>query len=196
MRIIAGTYRGRLLLPPASDTTRPITDRVKQSLFDILAPVIEGARVYDCFAGTGSMGLESLSRGAIHATFFEQDRSARQRLNDNISTLNVKAHSTIIPGSLFDYFKRQTSTTVKVDLVFFDPPYRMILEIPDTLRQSIDVIASGHLAESGSLILRHDASHVITVPALHLYDERTYGGMTLKFYRLPTKPSEKGIESG
>ena len=71
MRIIAGEFRGRKLLPPEGDVTRPITDRVKQSLFDILAPRIDGARVYDCFAGTGSMGLECLSRGAEHATFFE-----------------------------------------------------------------------------------------------------------------------------
>src|SRR5215213_3035850 len=76
VRIIAGEFRGRRLLPPESDATRPITDRVKQSLFDILAPVVEDAVVYDCFAGTGSMGLECLSRGARHATFFEADPSA------------------------------------------------------------------------------------------------------------------------
>jgi len=64
MRIIAGQFRGRKLLPPTTDATRPVTDRVKQSVFDILTPFIEGAEVYDCFAGTGSMGLESLSRGA------------------------------------------------------------------------------------------------------------------------------------
>src|SRR5687768_6336297 len=84
MRIIAGEFRGRRLLPPeGTDVTLPITDRVKQSLFDILAPRIEGARVYDLFAGTGSMGLECLSRGAAHATFFEADRSAVQRLQKN-----------------------------------------------------------------------------------------------------------------
>jgi 16S rRNA (guanine966-N2)-methyltransferase len=80
MRIIAGEFRGRKLLAPESDTTRPITDRAKQSLFDILSPRIDGARVLDLFAGTGSMGLECLSRGASHATFFEADRSAVTRL--------------------------------------------------------------------------------------------------------------------
>ena len=68
MRIIAGEFRGRKLLPPeGDDVTRPITDRVKQSLFDILGPLLPDTRVYDCFAGTGSMGLESLSRGAAEA---------------------------------------------------------------------------------------------------------------------------------
>ena len=66
MRIIAGEFGGRKLLPPVGEVTRPITDRAKQSLFDILTPLIEGARVYDCFAGTGSMGLECLSRGAAY----------------------------------------------------------------------------------------------------------------------------------
>src|SRR5205809_4215568 len=89
MRIIAGEFRGRKLLPPEGDATRPITDRVKQSLFDILTPHIEGARVYDLFAGTGSMGLECLSRGASYATFFESDRSALERLNKNIATLKL-----------------------------------------------------------------------------------------------------------
>src|SRR3954463_10464834 len=84
MRIIAGEFRGRKLLAPEGDITRPITDRVKQSLFDILTPEIEGAKVYDLFAGTGSMGLECLSRGAKHSTFFESDRSAVTRLKKNI----------------------------------------------------------------------------------------------------------------
>src|SRR5215218_1934949 len=101
MRIIAGEFRGRRLLPPETEATRPITDRVKQSLFDILAPLLPDARVYDCFAGTGSMGLESLSRGASHATFFETDRSAAGRLRRNIETLKVQDQSTVVTQDLF-----------------------------------------------------------------------------------------------
>ena len=89
MRIIAGEFRGRKLLPPQGQQTRPITDRVKQSLFDILAPSIEGAVVFDCFAGTGSLGLEALSRGASRAVFFERDRSAVRLLQENIRALGV-----------------------------------------------------------------------------------------------------------
>jgi 16S rRNA (guanine966-N2)-methyltransferase len=106
MRIIAGEFRGRQILAPESDTTRPITDRVKQSLFDILTPRIEDARVYDCFCGTGSMGLECLSRGARHATFFDADRSALLRLQKNIDTLKVADRSTIHRGDLFKWFDR------------------------------------------------------------------------------------------
>src|SRR3954464_9310084 len=104
MRIIAGEFRGRKLLPPEGTTTRPVTDRVKQSLFDILSPLLPGARVYDCFAGTGSMGLESLSRGAERAAFFEKDPSALKRLRQNIETLGVTDRSIVIAGDLFKWF--------------------------------------------------------------------------------------------
>src|SRR5438477_3570124 len=97
MRIIAGQFKSRLILGPEDDrTTRPITDRVKQSLFDIVTPLLDDAIVYDCFAGTGSMGLESLSRGAKRAFFFESDRSALARLKKNIQSLNVENSSTIM----------------------------------------------------------------------------------------------------
>src|SRR3954471_19171067 len=101
MRIIAGEFRGRKLLAPESDTTRPITDRAKQSLFDVLAPQIPDAVVFDCFAGTGSMGLECLSRGASRVLFFERDRSAVTRLRSNIQALGVIERSTIVAGDIF-----------------------------------------------------------------------------------------------
>ena len=107
MRIIAGEFRGRKLLPPDGDATRPITDRVKQSLFDILNPKIEGSVVLDVFAGTGSMGLECLSRGARQASFFEKDRSAVERLNRNLQTLNLaKPRAWVYPLDIFDWFNR------------------------------------------------------------------------------------------
>ena len=87
MRIIAGRHRGRRLIAPEGDVTRPVTDRVKQSLFDVLAPRIAGARVYDCFAGTGSMGLEALSRGATRAVFVERKGSNVALIRRNVARL-------------------------------------------------------------------------------------------------------------
>src|SRR6476646_5480100 len=98
MRIISGEFRGRKLLPPEGDVTRPITDRVKQSLFDILTPLIPDAVVYDCFAGTGSMGLECLSRGSAAVTFFEADRSAIARLKQNIAAVDAQVRSRVVTG--------------------------------------------------------------------------------------------------
>src|ERR1700683_4864300 len=120
MRIIAGEFRGRKLLPPEGNVTRPITDRAKQSLFDVLWPRLEGAIVYDCFAGTGSMGLECLSRGCQAMTFFEADRSALTRLRRNIETLAVANRSKVVAGDIFKWFKSAPPPTSEADLIFLD----------------------------------------------------------------------------
>jgi 16S rRNA G966 N2-methylase RsmD len=105
MRVIAGEFRGRQLLPPEGETTRPITDRVKQSLFDILTPRLDGAIVWDLFAGTGSLGLESLSRGARQALFFETDRGAVARLRRNIEVLRLGRDRAVVqPTDVFRWF--------------------------------------------------------------------------------------------
>src|SRR5438876_624657 len=129
MRIIAGEFRGRKLLPPEGEQTRPITDRVKQSVFDILSPYIEDSLVYDCFAGTGSMGLECLSRSAQRSIFFEADRSAMALLKRNITTLGLQSQSEVVVGDLFRWFQTGRPTA-RARLVFLDPPYRFLTECP------------------------------------------------------------------
>lgn len=182
MRIIAGTHRGRQLLAPANDATRPITDRVKQSLFDVLAPRIDGARVLDVFAGTGSMGLESLSRGASHATFFESDRSAVKLLRQNIEALGFADQSTVIPLDLFKWFNgHHGSGNQRADLIFLDPPYRFLTERSDELRTLAGRLAAYHLAPDAFLLFRHDAADALDLPAMVRHDERTYGSMSIEF---------------
>lgn len=195
MRIIAGQLGGRLILPPIGDVTRPITDRVKQSLFDILAPRIEGAIVYDLFAGTGSLGLESISRGAKEAIFFEADRSALARLNQNILSLRVAEQSRIISGDLFRWFDRATSRPGEVsadqrvqsraagpaDLVFLDPPYRFLTDRPDELLQLALHLAHAHLRQGAMLVFRHDSNDELELPHFRCIDQRDYGGMRLEF---------------
>jgi 16S rRNA (guanine966-N2)-methyltransferase len=183
MRIIAGEFRGRRLLGPAGTHTRPITDRVKQSLFDILGPDIPGSRVYDCFAGTGSMGLECLSRGAQHVTFFESERSAALRLKRNIETLNVHPRTKVITQDLFAWFSHSAASAEPVDLIFLDPPYRFLRERPDALVRLAEQVAGIHLA-GGSLIFRHDASDRLELPPLVRYDQREYGGMAIELLRV------------
>ena len=189
MRIIAGEFRGRRLLPPEGDVTRPVTDRVKQSLFDILAPVVDGAHVYDCFAGTGSMGLECLSRGAGHVTFFEADRSAQQRLKKNIAALGVAGRSTTVAGDLFRWCQA-TKPPRRADLIFLDPPYRFLRERPDDLRRVASTIAADHLAPGGTVIFRHDARDALDLPPLVTTDRREYGGMVLEFLSGPSAPAQ------
>jgi 16S rRNA (guanine966-N2)-methyltransferase len=180
MRIIAGEFRGRKLLPPEREITRPVTDRVKQSLFDILTPYLEGAIVYDCFAGTGSMGLECLSRGAKQVTFFEADRSAATRLKKNIETLKVTDQTSIVGGDLFKWFTSHANGNA--DLIFLDPPYRFLKTQPADLL-ALAARFGQHLNPQGIVIFRHDAADTLALPPLQVADLRTYGSMTLEFLR-------------
>jgi len=181
MRIIAGEFRSRKLLAPATDATRPVTDRVKQSLFDVLTPHLDAARVYDCFAGTGSMGLECLSRGAAHATFFEADRSAAALLRKNIAALDVNDRTTVVDRDLFKWFETSAAKG-DVHLVFLDPPYRFLRERAEDLRRVASRLGE-HLGEAGIVIFRHDAADALDLPPFATFDRRDYGGMTIELMR-------------
>jgi 16S rRNA (guanine966-N2)-methyltransferase len=183
MRIIAGEFRSRQILAPATDATRPITDRAKQSLFDILAPLVEGANVYDCFSGTGSMGLECLSRGAVRATFFEADRSAAGLLRKNISALGVAARSIVVDRDLFKWFDSAPAAKPKIDLIFLDPPYRFLVERPGDLQRLAGKMVTNHLAPGASIVFRHDAKDALDLPPLIATDRRDYGGMAIELLR-------------
>ncbi len=122
MRVIAGTARGRTLVAPSGHTVRPTADRVRQATFNALdsRDAIVGARVLDLFAGTGAMGIEALSRGALHCTFVEKDRIALAVIRTNIEALGLESHATVI-GSDVSRFVR---TPVRnIDLALVDPPY-------------------------------------------------------------------------
>lgn len=183
MRIIAGGFRGRKLLGPVTDLTRPVTDRVKQSIFDILTPLLAGAVVYDCFAGTGSMGLECLSRGAARVTFFETDRSAAARLRSNIQTLGVERRSTIIAADVFKHLHNPPLTD-SATLAFLDPPYRFLRERSQDLQQLAIDLSRRHLAAGATVVFRHDARDELPLPPLDRYDARTYGRITVEFLRV------------
>ena len=194
MRIIAGEFRGRKLLPPEGEVTRPITDRVKQSLFDILAPRMPDAVVYDVFAGTGSMGLESLSRGAARAVFFEADRSAVARLRKNLATLGIpRERFGVESHDLFKVFNGWEAATCSgvapADIVFLDPPYRFLRERPDDLRRLARQLAEKRLRADGVVVFRHDAKDALDLPPLRETDRREYGGMTIELLGMPTEPT-------
>lgn len=188
MRIIAGEFGGRKLLAPPSDATRPITDRAKQSLFDVLAPDIPDALVYDCFAGTGSMGLECLSRGAKFCTFFEAHRPTVARLNQNIVALGVGERSRILPGDLFKWFNLSTvrpATTEAsgADIVFLDPPYRFLRDHSDEILQLALHLTHNHLRPDAIVVFRHDGNDELALPKLNRFDLREYGDMTIELLK-------------
>jgi 16S rRNA (guanine966-N2)-methyltransferase len=180
MRIIAGTHRGRKLLAPENHDTRPITDRVKQSLFDVLTPRMEGARVLDIFAGTGSMGLESLSRGASHATFIESGRSALKLLRQNIDAFGFADRSLIVPVDVFKWRPMQGAEGT-ADIIFLDPPYRFLHEKADALQALAGTLAL-QLNSDGIVLFRHDAADALPLQSLQLADRREYGSMVIEVF--------------
>ncbi|MGD0388565.1 MAG: 16S rRNA (guanine(966)-N(2))-methyltransferase RsmD [Tepidisphaeraceae bacterium] len=181
MRIIAGQFRGRKLLGPDTNLTRPITDRAKQSVFDALAPDLPGAIVYDLFAGTGSLGLESLSRGCKHATFFESDPSALTLLQKNIATLAVSDRARVVRGDLFAWFASSAKPAHSADLIFLDPPYRFLTDRPAELQTLAEKVVSAHLSPTGQILFRHDRRDALELPMLRRTNIRDYGSMRVEF---------------
>ncbi|HEY1921569.1 MAG TPA: 16S rRNA (guanine(966)-N(2))-methyltransferase RsmD [Tepidisphaeraceae bacterium] len=185
MRIIAGEFRSRTLLAPTGVITRPITDRVKQSVFDIVNPWLENAVIYDLFAGTGSLGLECLSRGAISATFFESDPSALDHLQKNIANLSVQPRSKIVKTDIFKWFATAPKPQRPADVIFLDPPYAFLKSRPDDLKTLSAQIATTHLAPKGLVVFRHDIADNLDLPPLQQLDIRDYGSMRVQFLTHP-----------
>ena len=98
MRVIGGEFRSRRLKSIPGDATRPTPDRLRETLFDILAPRIEGAIFVDAYAGTGAVGIEALSRGAAHAYFLERNRAALETIRENLAALGLEARATVVAG--------------------------------------------------------------------------------------------------
>lgn len=155
MRIIAGEFRRRLLkTPPDDSVTRPIPDRVKESVFGLLRGHFEGANVLDAFAGTGAIGLEAVSRGAAHCVLVEQDRHVASILKQNIETLGVQDRCELVVGdalgaSVLARCRRPLT------LAFFDPPYPL-LEQPVGFRRVFAQVAAAVclLSDDGFAVVR------------------------------------------
>jgi 16S rRNA (guanine966-N2)-methyltransferase len=119
LRIIAGTLRGSRIAVPESEALRPTADRIRETLFNWLAPIIEGARCLDLFAGTGALGIEAISRGAGACTFVESDRALARLLAENLARLKV-ANARIVEN---DALAMLAGTPQPFDIVFLDPPF-------------------------------------------------------------------------
>jgi 16S rRNA (guanine966-N2)-methyltransferase len=155
MRIIAGKFKGRRLSAPTWPALRPTSDKLRETLFNVIAPRIEGARFLDGYAGTGGVGLEALSRGAAHVTFVERDPRACRLIAENIERCGVSGGYTIVRGALAEAARRSKGELGAFDLVFLDPPY----DDPDI--EAAIRIALGWLTPSGLLIVEHAAREAI-----------------------------------
>jgi 16S rRNA (guanine966-N2)-methyltransferase len=147
-RIIGGEWRGRRFQVPSGSGVRPTPDRVRETVFNWLAPVIEGARCLDLYAGSGALGLEALSRGAAHVTFVDYSPAVARQLAANLEIL-ASARGTVACMDAMSFLAGKASP---FDVVFLDPPYRRGL-----LAHALALLERGWLAAGASLYLEHEA---------------------------------------
>jgi 16S rRNA (guanine(966)-N(2))-methyltransferase RsmD len=190
MRIIGGEFRGRRLVVPGGGGTRPTPDRVREALFAVLGPMTEGARVAELFGGTGSLGLESLSRGAERAVFFETARGALKCLSRNIETLGVADRVTVFRRSAFDAPK-VLGGGPPLDLVFCDPPHRL-LDDGRTRRRLERVLETLPLDPRALVLIEHRTGALgdFGPVGLTLEELRSWGSTGMAFYRPDASESQ------
>ena len=159
MRVIAGQLKGRRLKTPSFEGLRPTSDKLRETLFNILSPRIEGARVLDGFAGTGAVGIEALSRGASHVTFVERDRRAVALIEANLALCAVEGGYTIESGDVASVLGR-LPRQYEYDLVLLDPPYDAD---PDMMTTAL-AAAARRVAEGGLIVLERARRREVEVP--------------------------------
>ena len=194
MRIIAGEHRGRRIAAPEGERTRPMLDRVREALFDTLGARVEGAQVLDLFAGSGSLALEALSRGAERAVLLERNPTALDALAGNIEDLGLAERAWVVRGSALDPKlwrpaprKGRPELRERYEIVFFDPPYPQ-LEDPRTrpeLLRTVDELLTSRVAPGGVLVFHVPArgTEWVRLQAPCSRDTRVYGTSALLYFK-------------
>jgi 16S rRNA (guanine966-N2)-methyltransferase len=175
VRVIAGRYGGRRLQAPPGTATRPTSDRVREALFSILGARVAGARVLDLFAGSGALGLESLSRGAASVTFVERAPAALRALRANVAALGAEAE--IARADASAWLRAASGGARQYDLVFLDPPYGQAEALGAVLSDLLPAV----LGADALVVAESDrrAPLKLTMP---ITDERRYGDTLIRFH--------------
>ena len=193
MRVIAGKAKGRRLKSVPGKGTRPITDRAKSALFNIIGGDIIGCRFLDLFAGTGQVGIEALSRGAAEAVLVERAGSALRIIRENLAHTRLEAGARVVRADVFDFLAPQVKPVEAFEYVYVAPPQYRGLWVrtlqaldarPGWLTDDGWAIAQIHPREYEELALEH----------LALFDQRTYGGVMLCFYAMIRRSRESAGE--
>ena len=173
MRVIGGEFRSRRLKTLPGIETRPTPDRLRETLFNVLAPIIEGAVFIDAYAGTGSVGIEALSRGARRAIFVERSRAAVEIIRDNLAALGLDSRAEVFTGKATVILER-----LKADIVFLDPPYEKAVEYDSALS------TLGAAPASGRVIVQHSSRVELKEEygSLRRYRVLKQGNNALSFY--------------
>ncbi|WP_269514003.1 16S rRNA (guanine(966)-N(2))-methyltransferase RsmD [Brevundimonas subvibrioides] len=186
MRIVAGKLKGRAIVAPEGQGTRPTSDRARQAIFNVLehaawAEPLAGARVMDLFAGSGALGFEAMSRGAAFGLFVETDEAARGAIRENADTFGVMGATRVHRRSAIDLGARPGSDGEAFDLAFLDPPYGRGLG-----EQSLQRLLEGNWLKPGALVVfeRGSDEPEIETPGYERLDARDYGAARVLFLRL------------
>jgi 16S rRNA (guanine966-N2)-methyltransferase len=187
MRVIAGTYRSRQLVAPRGTQTRPTSDRLRETLFNILAPRLEGCRFVDLYAGTGAVGIEALSRGASHVWFAENAVPALASLRQNLSALKISRDFTLEDRGVGAMLQRLSKLTHPIDIIYLDPPYEAEDEYSDTLNFFGSVRDREILAPNAVVIVEHSSKAKLATRYGALEHTRLLkqGDAALSFYGYP-----------
>ncbi len=178
MRVVGGLYRSRVLAEFSGMDVRPTSDRAKEALFNILAFQTRGARVLDLFSGSGSLGIEALSRGANAVIFNDVAKDSIAIIKKNLQTLKVALGE---QASVYNYDYATCLDVVrgKFDLIFIDPPYKLDIGI-----KALEKIAKNNLlSDDGIAVYERDIPFEGSIEGLEKYDERKYGKAYLTFFR-------------
>jgi 16S rRNA (guanine(966)-N(2))-methyltransferase RsmD len=168
MRVIAGSRKGHRLDAPRGLDTRPTSDRVRENIFNLVGPV-DGAKVLDLFAGSGALGIEALSRGALSAVFVENDSEAVRTIERNLDRLRLTG-ARVVRGDVLRTIAQEANAGAKYDLVLVDPPYGMLTEIQSRLARHLPPL----LTADGVLVLETDVRSEPELP-LPVRTSRKYG---------------------
>jgi 16S rRNA (guanine966-N2)-methyltransferase len=174
MRVVSGDLGGRKLVTPDGSDTRPTSDRVREAMFNSLFSLdaIEGARVLDAFAGSGALGIEALSRGALHATFVETGRDALAALRENLETMQLGARGRVVPGDALVHLERTAAEGEVYDLVLLDPPYGF--DQWDELLAAVPV---------GARVVIESDREVVVPDSWEVHRRKRYGGTVVTLAR-------------
>ncbi|KAA3664066.1 MAG: 16S rRNA (guanine(966)-N(2))-methyltransferase RsmD [Chloroflexi bacterium] len=182
MRVISGTAKGRRLKKVPGDSTRPILDRVKESLFNILWDEVEGSRWLDLFAGTGQVGIEALSRGAAEVVFIDNVKAAIRTIDANLQNTRLANSATVLMTDAFAYLNGKPKRPF--DIIYVAPPQYKDIWIQ--IMQALDERYGDFLTADGIIIVQIDPREyeALSLNNLHLYRDRKYGNTILCFYEI------------
>ena len=184
MRIIAGTFRSRQLKPLKGLTLRPTSDMLRETLFNVLGPRVESSRFLDLFAGTGAIGIEAISRGALFVAFVEKHSNTVHLIRENLAALEIAEGTRVIPADVTTAIATMEKESIPpFDFIFLDPPYADQSEYKETLR----VIDESHLVHDSTLIIAEHHKSFELPASLNRFERARIlrqGDAALSFYKL------------